>query len=113
MKMSTREIGNVTFVEPKGRITIGAGDVLLRDTINEAVSGGSKNILVDLKGVSKMDSSGLGELVAAHNSVTSSGGTIKLVNIPSKIYSIFGVAQIISVMDVFEDIDEAVGSFDQ
>ncbi len=40
-------------------------------------------------------------------------GTIKLVNIPSKIYSIFGVAQIISVMDVFEDIDIAVGSFDQ
>jgi anti-sigma B factor antagonist len=113
MKISTHEIGNVTFVEPKGKITIGSGDVLLRDTINEAVSGGSKNILVDLKGVSKMDSSGLGELVAAHNTVTGTGGTIKLVNIPSKIYSIFGVAQIISVMDVFEDIDEAVGSFDQ
>ncbi len=113
MKISAREIGNVTFVEPKGKITIGSGDVLLRDTINEAVSGGAKNILVDLKGVSKMDSSGLGELVAAHNTVTSGGGTIKLVNIPSKIYSIFGVAQIISVMDVFDDIDEAVGSFDQ
>jgi len=113
MKISTRKIENVTFVEPKGKITIGSGDVLLRDTINEAVSSGSKNILVDLKDVSKMDSSGLGELVAAHNTVTQGGGAIKLVNIPSKIYSIFGVAQIISVMDVFDDIDEAVGSFDQ
>ena len=113
MKISTREIGNVTFVEPKGKITIGSGDVLLRDTIDEALSSGAKNILVDLKGVSKMDSSGLGELVAAHNTVTTNGGTIKLVNIPSKIYNIFGVSQIISVLDVFDDIDEAVASFDQ
>ncbi len=113
MKISTREIGNVTLVEPKGKITIGSGDVLLRDTIDGALGSGAKSILVDLKGVSKMDSSGLGELVAAHNTVTSKGGKIKLVNIPSKIYSIFGVAQIISVMDVFDDIDEAVGSFDQ
>lgn len=113
MKISTREIGNVTFVEPKGKITIGSGDVLLRDTIDEALSSGAKNILVDLNGVSKMDSSGLGELVAAHNTVTTNGGTIKLVNIPSKIYNIFGVSQIISVLDVFDDIDEAVASFDQ
>lgn len=113
MKMSTREIGKITVLEPKGKITIGSGDVLLRDTINETVSSGAKNLLVDLKGVSKMDSSGLGELVAAHNTVSANGGSIKLVNIPSKIFSIFGVAQIISVMDVFDDIDEAVGSFDR
>lgn len=111
MRISKREIGNVTVLEPKGKITIGSGDVVLRDTIDEAMSGGATNLLVDLKGVSKMDSSGLGELVAAHNTVTAKDGIIKLVNIPSKLYNIFGVTQIISVMDVFDDIDEAVGSF--
>ncbi len=112
MKISKRDVGNVTVLEPKGKVTIGSGDVLLRETIDEVLSGGAKNLLVDLKGVSKMDSSGLGELVAAHNTVSSNQGTIKLVNIPSKLYSIFGVAQIISVMDVFDNMDEALGSFD-
>ena len=47
-------------------------------------------------------------MVAAHNTVTKQGGTIKLANIPSKLYNIMGVAQIISVFDVFDDVDEAL-----
>jgi len=111
MKISTRDVGNVTVLGLKGKITIGSGDVALREAIDNAVSSGKKNLLVDLGGVSKMDSSGLGELVAAHNTVTEKDGTIKLANIPSKLYNIMGVAQIISVFDVFDDVDEGLGSF--
>ena len=113
MKISKRDVGSVTILTLKGKITIGSGDVALRDAIDEAVSNGSKNILVDLGGVSKMDSSGLGELVAAHNTVTTDNGTIKLAKIPSKLYNIMGVTQIISVFDVFDDVDEALESFGQ
>lgn len=111
MKISTHEIGNVTVLAPKGKITIGSGDVVLREAIDAALGSGKKNLLVDLGAVSKMDSSGLGELVAAHNTVTKQKGTIKLAKIPSKLYNIMGVAQIVSVFDVFDDVDEAVGSF--
>jgi anti-sigma B factor antagonist len=111
MKIATQDIGNVTVLQPKGKVTIGSGDALLRDTIDEAVSGGKHNILINLEGVSKMDSSGLGELVAAHTTVTEAGGSIKLANIPSKLYNVMGVAQIISIFDVFDDVDEALGSF--
>jgi anti-sigma B factor antagonist len=111
MKIPTREIGNVTVLAPKGKVTIGLGDVDLRNAIDTALSSGKKNILVDLGGVTKMDSSGLGELVAAHNTVAEHNGTIKLVNIPSKLYNIMGVAQIVTVFDVFDNIDEAVGTF--
>jgi anti-sigma B factor antagonist len=113
MKISERDVGNVTVLALKGKVTIGSGDVALRDAIEKAVSSGKKNLLVDLGGVSKMDSSGLGELVAAHNNVTAGNGTIKLAKIPSKIYNIMGVAQIISVFDVFDDVDEALESFGQ
>jgi len=112
MKISKREVGNITILEPKGKITIGAGDVMLRNAIEEACHAGKANVLLDLNGVSKMDSSGLGELVAAHNTVTGDGGTIKLMNLPSKLYGVLGITQIVSVFDVFDDENEALASFD-
>jgi anti-sigma B factor antagonist len=111
MKISKREVGGVTILEPKGKITIGAGDVALRGAVEEIVQGEATKILLDLKGVKKMDSSGLGELVAAHNSVTGVGGSIKLVNLPSKLHGVLGITQIVSVFDVFDDESEALASF--
>ena len=111
MKISQRQVGDVTIIEPKGKITIGAGDVALRDTIEKASESGTAKLLVDLQGVSKMDSSGLGELIAAHNTVTEHGGKIRLMNLPSKLYGVLGATQIVSVFDVFDDEHEAVASF--
>ena len=113
MKITKRDVGDVTVLALKGKVTIGSGDVALRDAIVETVSNGRKNLVVDLGGVSKMDSSGLGELVAAHNKVTAENGKITLAKIPSKIYNIMGVSQIISVFDVFDNVDEALESFGQ
>lgn len=111
MKISQRQVGDVTILEPKGKITIGAGDVALRDAIEAATRAGKAKLLLDLHGVSKMDSSGLGELVAAHNTVTGEGGTIRLMKLPSKLYNVMGITQIVSVFDVFDDENEAVNSF--
>ncbi len=111
MKISQRQAGDVTILEPKGKMTIGAGDVMLRDAIAAATRSGKSKLLLDLHGVSKMDSSGLGELVAAHNVVTSEGGTIRLMNLPSKLYNVMGITQIVSVFDVFDDEQEAISSF--
>ena len=74
MKILKREIGNITILEPKGKILIGAGDVELRQAIDESLSQGADNLLLDFKGVSKMDSSGIGELIASHNTVVEHGG---------------------------------------
>jgi len=111
MKISQRQVDDVTILEPKGKVTIGTGDVMLRDAIAEATKCGKSKLLVDLHGVSKMDSSGLGELVAAHNTVTNGGGTIRLMNLPSKLYNVMGITQIVSVFDVFDDEQEALNSF--
>jgi anti-sigma B factor antagonist len=111
MKISQRQVGDVTILEPKGKITIGAGDVMLRDAIAGASKGEGAKVLLDLHGVSKMDSSGLGELIAAHNAVTVEGGTIRLMRLPSKLYNVLGITQIVSVFDVFDDEREAINSF--
>jgi anti-sigma B factor antagonist len=111
MKFSKRDVGGVTILGPKGKITIGAGDVALRGALDELIQGSESKILLDLKGVKKMDSSGLGELIAAHNAVAEAGGSIKLMNLPSKLHGVLGITQIVSVFDVFDDEREALASF--
>lgn len=111
MKISKREVGGITILEPKGKITIGAGDVALRGALEELIHGNESKILLNLKGVKKMDSSGLGELIAAHNAVSEAGGSIKLLNLPSKLHGVLGITQIVSVFDVFDDESEALASF--
>ena len=63
MKTNVREVDGVAIVELKGKITIGSGDVQLRETINKLVDSGKKNILVDMKDVTTIDSSGIGVLI--------------------------------------------------
>ena len=65
MKASTRQVDGVTVVDFSGRITLGEGSVVLRDTIKDLLSKGDKKILLNLGDVTYIDSSGIGELVSA------------------------------------------------
>lgn len=67
----TRE--GVTILEPAGKITIGRGDIELRDSVDEAMEAGSNQLVMDFKRVTRMDSSGMAELVAAYKRITESG----------------------------------------
>ena len=111
MKHQTRDAGDVRVISLSGKITIGSGDVMLRDLITKSLDEGKKKILLDLGGVSAIDSSGIGEMVAAYTSVTNRGAQLKLVNLSRKINDILQVTQLITVFDVFDDEDEAIGSF--
>ena len=111
MKAAVRDSGKVSIIELKGKITIGSGDIQLRDTINNLVSAGKNHILVEMKEVTAIDSSGIGELVGCFTSVTNKGGKLKLLHLPPKISDVLTVTQLITVFDVFEDEAEAVASF--
>ena len=111
MKISTRERDGVTILEPKGKITIGVGDVALREAVLEQLEAGHKKILIDMSGVGTMDSSGIGELVAAYTSVNNRGGKLKLLKLPPKISDILQITQLITVFEVYDDEDEAVASY--
>lgn len=111
MKMSVRQREGVTILEPKGKITIGEGDVKLRDAVHGALDAGGKNILINLKDVTTMDSSGIGELVSAYTTVTHRGGTLKLLHLPNKVRDILQITQLVTVFDVLDDEDEAIATF--
>lgn len=111
MKIGIRQRQGVTILDPKGKITIGSGDIALRDSVMEALESGSRKILINLKDVSTIDSSGIGELVAAFTTVTNRGGKLKLVGLPPKVNDILQITQLVTVFEVVDTEDEAVESF--
>ncbi len=111
MKINTRNRDGVTILDLKGKITIGVGDVALRQAVQDALNGGTTKLLVNMGEVTTIDSSGVGELVSAYTTVTNRGGKLKLANIPDKVSDILTITQLITVFDVYENEDEAVRSF--
>ena len=112
MQITTRQEAGITVLEPKGKITIGKGDVALRDSVRDALEAGSRDILIDLHEVTTIDSSGIGELVSAYTTVTNRGGKLKLLSLPPKVQDILQITQLMTVFDVFDDEIEALQSFD-
>lgn len=111
MKIEVQNEEGVTILVPKGKITIGEGDVALREAVHEALEAGVRDILIDLEGVTTMDSSGVGELVSAYTTVTNRGGKLKLLNLPPKISDILQITQLIRVFEVYDSREEALSSF--
>ncbi|HYI11456.1 MAG TPA: STAS domain-containing protein [Thermoanaerobaculia bacterium] len=111
MKASTRTVDNVEIISLQGKITIGSGDTQLREVISNAVNAGKNNILLDLSGVTTIDSSGIGELVGSYTTVTNRGGKLKLLHLPAKLNELLHVTQLITVFEVYENEREAVSSF--
>lgn len=111
MRVNVRQREGVTILDLKGKITIGVGDVALREAIHEAMNAGATKILVNLEDVSTIDSSGVGELVSSYTTVTNRGGKLKLLNLPPKVADILQITQLITVFDVIEDEEEALRSY--
>jgi anti-sigma B factor antagonist len=111
MKVSVRQREGVTILDLEGKITIGSGDLELRNAVQKAVADGAKKILINLGKVSTIDSSGVGELVSSYTTVKNRGAQLKLVNLPAKVQDVLTVTQLITVFDTYETEDEAIRSF--
>jgi anti-sigma B factor antagonist len=111
MKTKVRDVGGVRVLDLEGKITIGSGDVELRKQVEDAIAAGHLNVLLNLGGVTHIDSSGIGEMVGCFTTVARKGGKMKLLHLTQKIHDILQVTQLITVFDVFDDEAEALASF--
>ena len=110
-KATVRHTGDVAIVDLAGRLTLGEGCGTLRETIKDLIAKGDRKILVNLKDVAYIDSSGLGEMVASYASVTNAGGTIKILNAQSKVHDLLTVTKLYSVFENFSNESVALISF--
>jgi anti-sigma B factor antagonist len=111
MNANVRQRNGVTILDLKGKITIGSGDVALRNAVQEVMNSGAKNVLINMGDVTTIDSSGIGELVSAYTTATNRGAKLRLYNLPAKVTDILTITQLITVFDVYDSEDEAVRSF--
>lgn len=111
MKASTRQVDGVTIIDLSGRITLGEGSVVLRDTIRDSVGQGVKKILLNLGDVTYIDSSGIGELVSAYTTVRNQGGELKLLNLTKKVHDLLQITKLYTVFDVKDDEATAIKAF--
>lgn len=111
VKLSIRQVGDVTVVDVAGRITLGEGSSALRDTLRDMVKKGQKKILLNLGEVSYIDSSGIGELVSGFTSVTNQGGQLKLLNLTKRVKDLLQITKLYTVFDVHESEATAIRSF--
>ena len=111
MEVREQKRGDVTILEFDGRLTIGRGDVVLREAVHKALGEGRTKILLVLDKVKALDSSGVGELMAARTSVIRRGGRLKVAKLSSKVENILSATQLTGVLELHDSIEEALADF--
>ena len=111
MKVNIRNEGEVTVVDLNGKITIGEGDVILREAVENVLKEDQKKILLNLSRISYMDSAGIGELVACYKRVRGKGGALKLLNPSGKVYDLLQLTKLDEIFETHKDEAEAIQSF--
>jgi anti-sigma B factor antagonist len=111
VKLSTRQVGNVTVIDVAGRITLGEGSSALRETLRDLVTKNQNKILLNLADVTYIDSSGIGELVSGYTTVTNTGGSLKLLNLNKRVKDLLQITKLYTVFEVFEDEAAAIRSY--
>jgi anti-sigma B factor antagonist len=111
MKTATRQVGRVVVLEVSGRITLGEGNVILREIVHDLAVKGNKHIVMNLGEVVYVDSSGIGELVKAHATIRNQGGVLKLASLNKRVHDLLQMTRLSNVFDIEKDEASALKSF--
>ena len=111
IKLTARQVGDITVVDAVGKITLGDGSNALRQFLLDLVAQGHKKVVLNLKEVSYMDSSGIGELVAGMTVITNQGGTLKLAALTSRIKDLLHITKLHKLFAIHDDEAQALSSF--
>jgi anti-sigma B factor antagonist len=112
MQCATRAVGSVTVINLSGRITVGEGNVALREMIRELLEKGNKSIVLNLGEVHYVDSSGVGELVKAHTTMRNQGGELKLANLTKRVRDLLELTRLSAIFAIEKDEASAIKSFE-
>ena len=110
MLLKTRRLDDVVILDLSGRITIGEGTLMLRDTLQKLLADGDRKFVVNLEAVDYIDSSGLGELVSGFTTVRNQNGQLKLLNLTRRVRDLLQITKLLTVFESFDNETEAIKS---
>ncbi len=108
MNIHTRTVGDVRILDISGKIILGQGTMVVRNTIKDLLHNGVKKIVLNLAEVNYIDSSGVGELVSSFTSVAKEGGQLKLLNLTAKVRDILAITRLLTAFEVYDNEQAAV-----
>jgi anti-sigma B factor antagonist len=111
MKIDSRIVGDIHFLDCSGKITLGEGTMTVRTTVGEILKGGGKKIVLNLGDVVYIDSSGVGELVNTYTTVVKHGGELKLLSLTKKVREVLAITKLLTVFQVYDNEPATVASF--
>ncbi len=111
MRITGHDIGDVTVLELDGRLILEEGELALRDAVDQLVGKGRVNIVLDFAQVTRIDSAGIGMLVAKYLSAINRGGSLKLLHLTSRADEMLRMTKLRAIFEVFESEVRAVDSF--
>jgi anti-sigma B factor antagonist len=111
LNVTVKETKVVTVVALSGRLTIGEGATQLRETLHKLLADGKRKIVLNLAGLTSLDSAGIGLLVSSYASMNRAGGQMKLSNLSSKVKDVLLITKLLTVFPVYDDEPAAVDSF--
>lgn len=113
LTISQRRVNGVVVLDLTGKITLGATNSQLRDTIRQLVNEGEKRVVLNLSEAAYIDSSGLGEIVASYSSLRRNDGHLKLANVSDRVMDLMTITKLYTVFEVYKTETEAIESFDE
>lgn len=111
MQIEERQTGDVVILDATGKLTLGDGDQLLKDKMHSLVHRGHTHVVLNLGGVSYVDSAGIGEIVASFTTITRAGGRLVLLNLTKRIQDLLTITKLLTVFETYASEDEALRSF--
>jgi anti-sigma B factor antagonist len=111
LHIELRELRGISILDLDGSLVLGDENSVFRQSIDELIERGGKNILLNLRNVNRIDSSGLGNLVSAYSQVQKAGGVLKLVGTNSHYVDLLVLTKLITLFPNFDDEQDAIRSF--
>ena len=111
MKIGQRSIGNVTILDLEGRLVAEDGFEPLRQVLNRLIADGRTNVLLNMDGVTYLDSAGIGLIACKFVTLNRHNGRLKLCNLHLRSHEVLNVTKLLTVFEAFDSETEAVKSF--
>ena len=111
LQLVVRHSGNVAILDLLGRATIGNSNDLLSTNIRKLIDGGESNVLLNLSGVTQLDSSSISTIVRGFVSLRNKGGALKLLNAHGTVKMVLETLHLLDAIPTFDDEATVLASF--
>jgi anti-sigma B factor antagonist len=111
VKIGQRTVGDVTILDLEGRLVAEDGFEPLRQALNRLIADGRTNVLLNMDGVTYLDSAGIGLIACKYVTLNRHNGHLKLCNLHLRSHEVLNVTKLLTVFEAFDSESDAIKSF--